>query len=526
MTSSFVFEGRTYTDRTSLALAFGENWEEAKKRLYRGQVRRWAETFDLDLANRLQDIEEQERDQNRGVFRMIYHLYPGAPFAYRGEVHASPEALGAALGRALASGDQTMLEKIAEALQKGLLVEWLHGRGLEDLARAVAELVTSGAWSDRALLFRLHFRLCPARPFVTGGCELGSPEDAALFLARDWERRAALAWDDGLLAWLAERGAAGAVNDWRNASRDYTDDPERGLAVFIALIWPPGMSDPAILEAYRSRVRARLDRVRRCLEDYIFLGEEARELERAGQELTEIPVKAGYGELMDLHRKAGNWLARWRRLREDTGWTRVSQALRRGEPGEGVLDPDEYARLVRSVESAVSRALQRVEALQRSLGELGGSLPRLGLVALRKAVSAVGTPEERLAVLERAQALVREEAQRQERLVASRPALPPDPPQVAAGCLSVLFTPLGFAVSGLVVLCCLNAGWGLAEFGGLAAGLVLVLVLMEVTTHGVHRSQRREHARAEMRLTACREALEDLGRLFPEGAPPSGREEG
>jgi type II secretory pathway pseudopilin PulG len=508
----FLFEGQTYSDPAGLAEAFVHHWEEAKKRLYRGQVRRWAEAFDLDLANRCQDLEEGETDQDRGVFRMIYHLHPGAAFAYRGEVHASPEAVGAALGRALGAGDRTSAGHIAEALAKGLLSQWLRRRGRDELAAAVDDL-TGGLAEDREFtLFRLHFLLCPERPYLIAGSELATPLDVALFLARDWAGRAGLAWDTALLAWLTERGQAQEVAAWRAASGVYAADRERGLAVFIPLVCPEAVSEPRVVEAYRARVEARCERVRTLLETHVYWGDEARELEREGRELTgsDEADASDYQTIVERHRRTQRWLERWERLRRASS----PQAY-----GEAIFTFDEVDRMVAAAAAAVDQVMDRLEALDRSLREFGGAFPRYLLADLRQAAAEAEKLEERLAVLERAQAAVRGEAERLARSGEDGEGspVPPSRPGVTATVLRLLFTWPGFAVASIAfIYATLELQWTLATVGKFTLILVLGLVLTDLVLSSAHRSQQEERRRSGLRLAAYRQALDDMRRFAAE----------
>ncbi len=499
---SFLFEGRIYTDPVELAEAFAHNWEEAKKRLYRGHVRRWAETFDLDLANRCQDLEESETDQDRGVFRMIYHLHPGAPFAYRGEVQSSPEAVGAALGRALEAQDQAAVERIAEAAAKGLLAEWLRGRGREELAAAVDELA-AGLDGDRQFaLFRLHYVLCPERPYRSAGSELATPLDLALFLAGDWAGRAHLAWDTGLLAWLTERGRGREVADWRAASGNYEGDHERGMAVFLALVCPETASEPRVIEAYRARVEARLERVRELLETYDYQGNKAQELEGEGRELAasdEVDA-SDYRTIVELHGRAQRWLERWARLRRDSP-----------EWGEGIFPSGEADRMVAAATATLDQAMDRLEALVRFLREQGGGFPWRTLAELRQAAARAETVKEKLTVLGRIEAEVEAEADRragQLEALAARPDYTGDNP---VG--SLIAFPSAFIIAWNLGL---RFGFLIGVLSFLPMNFAIRLLINLLSSVSANRSRERARERSELSLAACCQALHDIERLAAE----------
>ncbi|MEW6032279.1 MAG: serine/threonine-protein kinase [Bacillota bacterium] len=394
---SFLFEGVHYTDPVELARAMAERWEEARKRLYRGHVREWARTFDLDLANRLQDIEEEERDQNRGVHRMLGLLDPDGPYCYSGLVCDTPADLGRTLGEALASRDAAVELQVVRALESGTVEDWLRRLGDPERADRLRRLISRGLASDRMALWGVHYTLCPDEPLELDGVRFEGAADLAAHLAADWRGRAALATDPRILTWIsAACGLEDKVAEWLRVAGDYESDPERGLAVFIALIHPGAGDDPAVLSPLRARVRDRLARVKEALDEHVFRGEKARQIEGEGRDLAGTSVEElGFKELMDLDLRARAWLDTCRRAEVSLFLTRRT---------EGVLTRHVYGEHVKRAAELAREAVARVEALREAVSRVGGSVR--GLDELRARAERARSYEDHLAVVEVAVQLV------------------------------------------------------------------------------------------------------------------------
>jgi serine/threonine protein kinase len=360
--SAFQFEGERLTDRPSLAVALARRWDEAKKRLYRGQVREWAKQFDLDLANRVQDIEEEEEDQDRGVYTLLRLLHPAGPFVYRGLTATSPTDLGQALGPDPIHGDSVRVLAL-EALSCGVLGEWLRELGRDDLAvcsealgRLPAQRATYASW-------RLHFLLSREAPLVLSGFVLSAPRDLAVFLAGDWAARVGLVREDRVLAWLAERGLESQVETWVEGWNEYDSDMERGLAVFVILICPEVQDDPAILHALRDRVANRLAGLGQRLDAHVFRDHEATEFESRGRVLTRQSRDLGtlsFRDAVELHGQAHLWLQELDRVNE----TRVP---------DGVMTRATYEHLTANSQQSVAWAAERAELMFEALFHINGA---------------------------------------------------------------------------------------------------------------------------------------------------------
>lgn len=394
---AFLFEGVYYTAPVELARAMGGHWVEGRKRLYRGHVREWARTFNLDLANGLQDIEEEERDQNRGVYRMLGLLHPSGPYCYSGLVCETPADLGRLLGQALACGDSAIQLQVVQALESGTVEDWLRRLGRLELADRIRRLTSRGLAADRRALWAIHYELCPGESLELDGVRLQTPADLAAHLAADWRGRAELTADPRTLAWLSTSGGLEVqVAEWLRLAGDYRSDPARGLAAFITLIYPGASTDPAVLSPFRGRVEYLLARVKEALEEHVFRGDTAREIEREGRALAQTVVdELSFTELRDLDWRARAWLEACRRAEVEFFLARQS---------EGILTRRVYREHVAWAAQLAAQAVARVEALRETIGWVGG--PMQGLNDLRAQAERARDYEDHLTVVEAAVELV------------------------------------------------------------------------------------------------------------------------
>lgn len=361
----FDFEGRTYTDQAELARGLADQWVEGQKRLYRGQLREWARAFDLDLANHLQDIEENENDHDVGLFRAIHLLDPRAPFLFRKLRYETPARLGDGLGRALASGDQETGEAILAALKQGLILVWLQswtgGTVSPSVFPRLVELASLTKGDSQFALRRLHYLLSPDAPFVFGGVRVSTVLELATVLARDWRAGSKLPGSEDLRAWLFERGREDEARLAERAKPNYASDPERGLAAFLPIIYPGAVTDPAVVDPYRFRVALRLAAARAACSHFVFLDSEAQDLLREGGAFFDVDLTAlDLPGLVALHGKVEQW-------------RKHLDALRQKRDGATVLDPVPAAGTVAAA-TALSVIARHGAAILEDLERFGREL--------------------------------------------------------------------------------------------------------------------------------------------------------
>lgn len=85
----YMFNGQKIYELDQLALALADNWEEAKKHLYRGFISKHLLQFGQDLTSMAMDIKEGERDHDIGLFKLIYLISPTAPLCWKGDIFRS-----------------------------------------------------------------------------------------------------------------------------------------------------------------------------------------------------------------------------------------------------------------------------------------------------------------------------------------------------------------------------------------------------------------------------------------------------
>jgi hypothetical protein len=401
---AFLFEGVTFTERPALALAMAQRWDEAKKRLYRGQVREWAKLFDLDLANHMQDLEESERDQDRGVYRMLALLDPSGPYGYRSFFATDLASLRSSLALALAEPGSAGIMDVGLALRSGTVSEWLRRRGFTGEADRLEAVLASGELDNAYTYWRLYYALAPDEPLEIGSDRIETVQDLARYLAADWGNRCALAWEQRVQVWLEYRGLDPQVAAWLEAASEYSDARHRGLAVFISLIYPAGSSEPEITQGYVGYLQSRLRQVNGTLVSHVFRGPAAEQLRSEGQAVATVsPDGLLLQELIDLDLRTTTWL---RSCRQKV----VGVFQPRGVTG--VLPLKIFRRHLERAREAASESLSILLSLGQSLSELGGSFPDIADLETR--AKAAKTYEDYLAVVASAEKLVaRTQADRQ-----------------------------------------------------------------------------------------------------------------
>lgn len=124
---AYNFQKDEFYDLTSLSMAFAQNWENAKKHLFRGLVDKYLATFNEEMASQCMDYKEL-KDKDLAVFKLIYLLNPNAPLCYKGKLYNNLEALG----EAMATQAPEIDADIAEMIMNGALHQYVSENHLDD----------------------------------------------------------------------------------------------------------------------------------------------------------------------------------------------------------------------------------------------------------------------------------------------------------------------------------------------------------------------------------------------------------
>ena len=151
-----------FNDLTSLSMAFAQNWENAKKHLFRGLVDKYLATFNEEMASQCMDYKEM-KDKNLAVFKLIYLLNPNAPLCYKGKLYNNMEALG----ESMAAQAPEIDTDIAEMIMNGALYQYFSENYFDDkLVQNVFDVMQALQHNPKSnKYFKLMYILNPGMGF-------------------------------------------------------------------------------------------------------------------------------------------------------------------------------------------------------------------------------------------------------------------------------------------------------------------------------------------------------------------------
>lgn len=170
----YTFLSNEYYDMHSLAMAFAQNWDNAKKHLFRGLVDKYLALYNQEMASNCMDYKEMP-DKDLAVFYLIYLLNPNAPLCFRGNLYNDMESLGLSMANSCPNVD----EDIAALISSGALLTYLQrNRYDEKLVNAVYD-VTSALKNNpnSSKYFKLMYILNPSMGFEVSGTRCEDVQD-------------------------------------------------------------------------------------------------------------------------------------------------------------------------------------------------------------------------------------------------------------------------------------------------------------------------------------------------------------
>ena len=154
--NAYVFEGRKLYSLREFTLSLSEFWEEGKKHLYRGFILDWVKQFGQDLASKTMDIEEEERNQDLGLFKLIHTINPDAPLSWKGDIFVDLKAFGEAINKKLPHININYLE----LMTSGALEYYLAKKGYStELSEEVKRLTSLAKTDNEKAYFELSYLL-------------------------------------------------------------------------------------------------------------------------------------------------------------------------------------------------------------------------------------------------------------------------------------------------------------------------------------------------------------------------------
>ncbi|MBN2418551.1 MAG: hypothetical protein JXL81_04150, partial [Deltaproteobacteria bacterium] len=213
---AYVFEGREILNPGELALSLSEFWEEGKKHLYRGFIQDWVKQFGQDLASKTMDIEEEEGNQDLGLFKLIYTLDPDIPLCWRGNIFADLKAFGEAMNRELPGINKDYLE----LMTSGALEYYLNKKGYStELLKEVERLMGLAEEDNEKAYFELSYLLGGASGFRFNDSLFKDVDELIAYLyetrkdIEDFSRQ--LINSKYFFAWLDHLGFEDRIEKWK-----------------------------------------------------------------------------------------------------------------------------------------------------------------------------------------------------------------------------------------------------------------------------------------------------------------------
>ena len=210
-----LVEGQELFGLEELSLSLAEHWQEGIKHLYRGFVKEYLKHFRQDLASKAVDLEE-ERDQDLGLFKLIYTMNPNAPLCWRGEMFVDLESFGAAIKKILPTKNASYFELLrCGALQYFVKTKKYRQELVDEVKSLEALAIADG---DTAY-YRLGYLMSGSDEFSFNGVVLTSVDDLAGYIHA--HRTNIVEISEKLLnskyffAWLEHLGFQDTIDNWK-----------------------------------------------------------------------------------------------------------------------------------------------------------------------------------------------------------------------------------------------------------------------------------------------------------------------
>lgn len=207
-----------YYDLESLSMAFAQNWDNAKKHLFRGLVDKYLATVNEEMASQCMDLKEMA-DKDLAVFKLVYLLNPNAPLCYKGTLYNSLEDLG----DMMADDAPNINADIEEMISNGALFQYVRDNHFDERlvqnVYGVMQAMQHNRQSNK--YFKLMYILDPDKGFNISNYKFDNLMELIDYLesldntARD-NLADKLVDNDMFIAWIDSLGYDKQIDRWKD----------------------------------------------------------------------------------------------------------------------------------------------------------------------------------------------------------------------------------------------------------------------------------------------------------------------
>lgn len=216
----YQFNGKEIYTLDELAVAFGFDWEAAKKHLYRGLVRDFVRQFGEDFALKVMECEEI-RNHDYGLYQFILQLHSKAMICWKGHMFNDLAEIGKTIGANLPIVQNDICELLTE--NENLLPSYLQKMGAYENNSAFCHEVDrliKVAQSDKAYAyFQLYYLLSENKTFHFEEKEFETIDSIIEYFSEQRQSMDILAKklvnNPYFFAWLSHLGYGEHIQQWR-----------------------------------------------------------------------------------------------------------------------------------------------------------------------------------------------------------------------------------------------------------------------------------------------------------------------
>ena len=215
----YKFANEPYYEIDSLSMAFAQNWDNAKRHLFRGLVDKYLATFDEELASQCMDLKEYS-DKDLAVFKLIYLLNKRAPLCYKGQLYNDLEALSHVMNSKLPVIDTDITTMIRSGALKFFVDINPYDQGLKDEISRITE--ESQEANNNEYYYRVMYLLDPTVGYKIDNTRCEDLDDFIDYFCNLHDNNQGrianfIISDDMFSAWLMTIGYENQVVKWREA---------------------------------------------------------------------------------------------------------------------------------------------------------------------------------------------------------------------------------------------------------------------------------------------------------------------